>query len=176
MKIAVFDKKFEENKNFRIAVEALFAYRNVKRTKSMVEIDMSTPNDYSPLPNVVNKVKEEGFSLVYTLPSSFLSDKRAMSVRQELIKNDLLDIMITISLMVSIYLLQKREIFVLHWLTQTNTSSMFLVMKSSQSIVMMKIGCVIMLLANYESHTLNGNAINGKEDSFLTFAFTYRMI
>ena len=96
MKKAEFDKKFEEKKDLQIAVEALFSNRKVEEAKSMVHIELLSTKDYSSLLNVTNKEMAEGYSLVFALPSSFLSEEKAKIIRQELINRDLLDTIVLI--------------------------------------------------------------------------------
>lgn len=96
MKIAEFSKKFKGNENLLIAIEALFINRGAKKTTSMVHLEMSVTKDYSPLFNVIDKEVEKGMSLVFALPSSFLSEEKARNIRQELIKRDLLDTVVVI--------------------------------------------------------------------------------
>ena len=96
MKIAEFEKKFKGNENILIAIEALFLNRNVKRTKSMVQIEMSVSNDYLSLSNLLSSEKEEYISVVYALPCSFLSAEKTKDIRQGLIDRDLLDTIVLI--------------------------------------------------------------------------------
>lgn len=115
MKLTEFKMKFKENENFKIAVSALFINRKVKKTKFTVQIEMSTSDDYLSLLNTVNK--EEGSSVVYVLPSSFLSDEKTKIIRQELIKRDLLD---TIILIPSNWLMGANEDIALLYLNINN--------------------------------------------------------
>ena len=96
MKIAEFSKKFKGNENLLIAIEALFINRGAKKTTSMVHLEMSVTKDYTPLLNVIDKEMEKGMSMVFALPSSFLSEEKARSIRQELVKRDLLDTVVVI--------------------------------------------------------------------------------
>ena len=96
MKIAEFEKKFKGNENILIAIEALFLNRNVKRTKSMVQIELSVSNDYLSLSNLLSSEKEEYISVVYALPCSFLSAEKTKDIRQGLIDRDLLDTIVLI--------------------------------------------------------------------------------
>lgn len=96
MKIAEFKEKFKNSMEFQDTVKALFTNRSVEETNSMVHIEILPSYDYSSLLNVVNKEMEDGTSLVLVLRSSFLSEERAMIIRQELIKRNLLDTIILI--------------------------------------------------------------------------------
>lgn len=96
MKIAELEKKYKGKDNLFIAIEALFINRGVKKTKSMVYIEISATKDYSFLLDIINKEVEKGISLVYALPSSFLSEEKTMNIRQELINRDLLDTIVLI--------------------------------------------------------------------------------
>lgn len=115
MKFAELEKKFKGKENFQIAMLALLANRNVKKTKFTVQIEMSTSDGYLSLLNAVNK--EEGNSVIYVLPSSFLSEEKTKNIRQELIERDLLD---TILLIPSYWLDGANEDFAILYLNTNN--------------------------------------------------------
>ena len=117
MKKAEFDKKFKENKDLQIAVDALFSNRKVEEAKSMVHIGLLTTKDYSSLLNVANKEMTEGYSLIFALPGSFLSEEKPMIIRQELIERNLLD---TIVLIPSHWLDNAKEDIALLFLNTVN--------------------------------------------------------
>lgn len=117
MKLAEFDKKFEGNKNFLIAVEALFFNRKAQKAKSKVQIEMSTSADCLSLSNVLNCEEGKYISVVYALPCSFLSGEKTKSIRQRLIDRDLLD---TIVLIPSDWLDNASENIALLYLNNNN--------------------------------------------------------
>ena len=117
MKITEFEKRFEGNKNLLIAIESLFLNRKVKRTKSMVQIETSASNEHLSLSTLLNAEDEGNISVVYVLPSSFLSEEKTKGIRQGLIDRDLLD---TVVLIPSGWLDNVSEDIVLLYLNNNN--------------------------------------------------------
>lgn len=117
MKITEFEKRFEGNTNLLIAIESLFLNRKVKRTKSMVQIETSASNEHLSLSTLLNAEDEGNISVVYVLPSSFLSEEKTKGIRQGLIDRDLLD---TVVLIPSGWLDNVSEDIVLLYLNNNN--------------------------------------------------------
>ncbi|MBR5061447.1 MAG: N-6 DNA methylase [Prevotella sp.] len=97
MKIVEFNEKFKENDDLLIAVNALFLKRNVEETKRMVHIEMPFPTDSSiSLFDIIDSEMKLDNSLVCVLPYSFLWHNNTKSIREELIKRDILDMVVLI--------------------------------------------------------------------------------
>ncbi len=117
MKITEFEKRFEGNTDLLITIESLFLNRKVKRTKSMVQIETSASNEHLSLSTLLNAEDEGNISVIYVLPSSFLSEEKAKGIRQGLIDRDLLD---TIVLIPSNWLDNVSEDIALLYLNNNN--------------------------------------------------------
>lgn len=117
MKLTEFEKRFKGNANLLIAIESLFLNRKVKRTKSMVQIEMSASNEYLSLSNLLNSEDIGNISVVYVLPCSFLSEEKTKGIRQGIIDKDLLD---TIVLIPSCWLDNVNEDIALLYLNNNN--------------------------------------------------------